>query len=142
MASVELNDRRLNERLATLLGALGEHPTASIPAACGGFNETTAAYRFFDNEKVTFDSALAPHFAQTRQRIAEPSTVLLVQDTTELEFTRPVRQMVGGTIGRLRECSGPPRSSRSANHLARTATPPRPRPPLEHLRPRQPSTRQ
>lgn len=95
MESAELNDRRLNERLTTLLAALGEHPTASIPAACGGFNETTAAYRFFNNEKVTFDSVLAPHFDRTRQRMAEHSTVLLVQDTTELEFTRPVQQMVG-----------------------------------------------
>jgi hypothetical protein len=74
---------------------LGERPSASIPAACGGFNETTAAYRFFDNEKVTFDGVLAPHCDRTRERMAEHATVLLVQDTTELEFTRPARQMAG-----------------------------------------------
>src|SRR5262245_9268829 len=96
MQSVDLNDRRLNERLTRLLSSLGERPTASIPAACGGYNEMTAAYRFFDNDKVTFERVLAPHVEQTRRRMAaQQGVVLLLQDTTELEFTRPQQQMSG-----------------------------------------------
>ncbi len=95
MKAVELKDERLNQRLNKLLSALGEHPTASIPAACGGFNETMAAYRFFDNDKVTYERLLAPHYERTVERIAEQSVVLLVQDTTELDFTRPEVQMAG-----------------------------------------------
>lgn len=95
MKTAKLNDKRLNERLNVLLSALGERPTASIPAACGGFNETMAAYRFFDNEKVTYERVLAPHHERTVQRIAEHPIVLLVQDTTELDFTRPEVQMTG-----------------------------------------------
>ena len=56
--SVDLNDKPLNQRLAQILSDLGERPTASIPAACGGHNETTVAYRFFDNDKVTYDKIL------------------------------------------------------------------------------------
>jgi hypothetical protein len=45
MKSVDLKDKRLNERLQHVLSQLSGHPTASIPAACGGYAEMTAAYR-------------------------------------------------------------------------------------------------
>jgi hypothetical protein len=95
MATADLGDKRLNRRLMSILSALGEHPTASIPAACGGFNEMTAAYRFFDNDKVAFEPVLEPHQQRTRERIAAQETVLLVQDTTELDLTRPNQTMEG-----------------------------------------------
>ena len=95
MAQADLEDERLNQRLVTLLSALGERPHASIPAACGGWNETVAAYRFFDNEKVTPEKILESHFERTQQRMAEHSVVLLTQDTTELDFTRPEHQVTG-----------------------------------------------
>ena len=95
MKEANLNDKRLNRRMKEVLSALGERPAASIPAACGGFNEMTAAYRFFNNKKVTFEGVLAPHAARTLERIATQEVVLLVQDTTELDFTRPQAQMQG-----------------------------------------------
>lgn len=95
MKTADLEDKRLNERLCKVLSALGERPTASIPAACGGLGEMTAAYRFFDNEKVTYESILTPHAERTLERIAAQPVVLLVQDTTELDFTRPQQQMTG-----------------------------------------------
>lgn len=95
MGSADLNDRRLNARLVAVLSALGERPTASIPAAMGGFKEMRAAYRLFNNDKVTFDRIVAPHAEETLKRIAGQSIVLLVQDTTELDFTRPQEQMTG-----------------------------------------------
>lgn len=95
MRSAELDDKRLNARLVAVLSALGERPTASIPAALGGFNEIRAAYRLFDNENTTFDRILAPHAEATLKRIAQQSIVLLTQDTTELDFTRPQNQVSG-----------------------------------------------
>jgi hypothetical protein len=95
MKSADLNDERLNKRLEELLSALGERPTASIPAACGGHAEMLAAYRFFDNDKVTFERVLASHCQRTRERVAAQAVVLLIQDTTELDFTRPQQQMEG-----------------------------------------------
>ncbi|HMF35577.1 MAG TPA: transposase DNA-binding-containing protein, partial [Isosphaeraceae bacterium] len=95
MKSADLSDKRLNARVAQILSDLGQRPTASIPAACGGHKEMTAAYRFFDNEKVTPQGILQPHFEQTRQRMAENPVALLVQDTTELDLTRPEAQIVG-----------------------------------------------
>jgi hypothetical protein len=93
MKTADLNDVRLNKRLTRLLSDLGSRPTASIPAACGGYNETTAAYRFFDNDNATPQAVLQPHFDQTRVRMAEQKVVLLVQDTSELDLTRPQQQV-------------------------------------------------
>jgi len=95
LKTADLGDARLNERMRYVLSQLAERPTASIPAACGGYPEMTAAYRFFDNPKVGFDGVLAPHIAATRQRIAAQPVVLLVQDTTEIDVTRPRQQIVG-----------------------------------------------
>ncbi|MCH8251350.1 MAG: IS4 family transposase [Planctomycetes bacterium] len=95
MKTADLKDKRLNNRLREVLSQLGGHPTASIPAACGGHAEMTAAYRLFDNEKATFEAILQPHFDATRQRIASHPVVLLVQDTSEIEVTRPEQQVTG-----------------------------------------------
>jgi hypothetical protein len=95
MAGVQLHDERLNERLSKLLSDLGDRPAASIPAACGGHKEMTAAYRFFDNPKVTHDKVLEPHLAATRVRMGEQPVVLLIQDTTEADMTRPHQQVQG-----------------------------------------------
>lgn len=95
MAGVDLNDQRLNQRVTRILSALGERPTASIPAACGGRTEMTAAYRFFDNDKATYAKILEPHVAHTRERVRAQKVVLCVQDTSEIELTRPQQQVAG-----------------------------------------------
>jgi hypothetical protein len=95
MATAQLNDKRLEQRLTALLSALGDQPAAGIPAACGGHAEMTAAYRFFDNPKVTPAAVLEPHFAATRQRLAAQPVALLVQDTTEADLSRPHQQVEG-----------------------------------------------
>lgn len=92
---VDLGDKRLNERMGQILDQLGSHPTASIPAACCGCAEMVAAYRFFDNEKVSFENILHPHIEATYERMAQQSVVILAQDTTEIDLTRPTEQVVG-----------------------------------------------
>ena len=95
MQDADLGDKRLNRRLDQILSALSKRPTASIPAACGGRNEMVAAYRFFDNEAVAPDKILESHYSSTRKRMAEHQVVLTIQDSTELDFTRPQQQVVG-----------------------------------------------
>jgi hypothetical protein len=95
MSTVELGDERLDDRAVLLLSALGRRPNLSIPAACRGRAEMKAAYRFFDNDKVTFENVLAPHLERTRERVAQQPVTLLVQDTSEIDLTRP-EQVVEG----------------------------------------------
>lgn len=85
MQTADFGDERLNARAANFLERLGAHPGNSIPAACRGLAETTAAYRFLDNEKVTFEKVMKPHQDAALQRMASCPVVLLVQDTTEMD---------------------------------------------------------
>lgn len=87
MQTVNLGDERLNKRLLSLLDTLGNHPKESIPVACGGWTETKAAYRFFDNQNVSAEKILSPHRTATIERIKQQDTVLLIQDTTTLNFS-------------------------------------------------------
>jgi len=107
LTGVEFGDERLDARVTILLSALGDRPNLSIPAACGGRAEMKAAYRFFDNEKVTFEKVIEPHIAKTKERMAAQTTVLLVQDTTEIDLTRPDTVVEG--VGEL---DGPRRGVR------------------------------
>jgi len=101
--TADFGDERLDARMKILLSALGNRPNLSIPAACGGRAEMAAAYRFFDNDKVTFDKVLGPHNTQTMRRMRGQKTVLLVQDTTEIDLTRPEQEVVGaGTLDGVR----------------------------------------
>jgi hypothetical protein len=87
LTSIALGDQRLNRRARRLVEKLGEKPTVSIPAACGGWGETRAAYRLFDHPAVTAERVLAPHIACTEERLREHPRVLCIQDTTELDYT-------------------------------------------------------
>src|SRR6516164_7958948 len=89
VAGADLGDERLDDRLAILLSDLSSRPFLSIPAACGGRADMKAAYRFFDNDKATFEKVIEPHIQRTKERMAAEPSVLLVQDTTEIDLTRP-----------------------------------------------------
>jgi len=85
---IDLGDQRLNTRARNLLESLAADPAASVNSACNGWNETHAAYRFFNNDSVTPEKILKPHREVTEQRISQQPVVLIVQDTTELDFTK------------------------------------------------------
>jgi IS4 transposase len=93
----KLGDKRLTDRLVKLAETFGRQPSQSIPAACGGWAETRAAYRFFAQEEIGWEDILAPHWQNTTLRMAEHPVVLCLQDTTELDFNA---QGIAG-LGRL-----------------------------------------
>ncbi len=87
LEGVNLGDKRLNERSKIIIETLTADPQASINAACDGWAETQAAYRFFDNGNVTSEKILDPHIRASKKRIKNQQVVLVLQDTTELDFT-------------------------------------------------------
>lgn len=87
MKRADFGDKRLNRRAIRILERLGDKPKLSIPAACRGWDETLAAYRFLENDKVQAESVLAPHTEATVERMREHAVVLCVADTTELDYT-------------------------------------------------------
>jgi hypothetical protein len=95
LGAIDLGDRRLNRRARRLLEQLGDKPTVSIPAACGGWGETRAAYRLFDHPAVSAERVLAPHLACTEERLRAHPRVLCIQDTTELDYTTKKDSIAG-----------------------------------------------
>lgn len=92
---IDLGDKRLNKRAKMILQSMFADPQASINAASHGWDETQAAYRFFDNNNVEPEEILQPHQQATLDRVAEQPVVLLVQDTTELDFSNHPPQGAG-----------------------------------------------
>lgn len=91
-----LGDARLVQRLITIGRDRYALPQATIPQTCGSRAKTKAAYRFFDNERVTLQNLLAPHIEAATKRVAREKVVLAVQDTTSLNYsTHPATENLG-----------------------------------------------
>ncbi len=97
-AAADLGDTRLNQRLGIVLNRLGDKPGISIPAASKGWAEIQAAYRFFSNDKVTMEKILGAHKPATLERIKSHTVVLLVNDTTQLNYVVERKKEGFGTI--------------------------------------------
>lgn len=95
----KLGDARLSERLLGLGAAFFARPQANIPQACGSTAAAKAAYRFFDNERVTMDALLEPHHQATIERMRHEAVVLVAQDTTSLCYTTHPGMKGIGPIG-------------------------------------------
>lgn len=59
--SMDLGDKRRDQRAIKLIERLTERPTASILGACNGWTETQAAYRFLGSEAYDWLDSLEPH---------------------------------------------------------------------------------
>src|SRR5205809_7940047 len=83
----ELGDRRLVERLKKVAACFLRQPSASIPKACGEWSQVKAAYRLFARSKMEPSAFIEPHCRQTLARVAAQPVVLVVQDSTGLNFS-------------------------------------------------------
>jgi hypothetical protein len=93
--TANFGDKRLTNRFVTIMDRLSKKPNMSIPAAMDNRAEMEAAYRFFNNPNVSRDEIRAPHVRSTQERMRQTDVALLVQDTTQLDLTRPNQQVAG-----------------------------------------------
>ena len=97
-SALNLGDKRLNNRTKTILSNLSKSPLASIPTCSKGWHETKAAYRCFSNPKLNSEKILAPHKQATIKRARANQRVLVLQDTTDLNYSgQSYKQGVGPT---------------------------------------------
>lgn len=88
-AQADLGDRRRTKRLVKLVDQMTARPGGSLPQKLRHPADLRAFYRLMSCDQVTHESILAPHRAATiemAQQIDEP--VLVIHDTTELDYTR------------------------------------------------------
>lgn len=100
--TVNLGDQRLNERLKQIASDLSRSPQSSIPQATGSWARTKGAYRFFDHPEVSPQRILVSHQEATVERMQKEKTVLMVQDTTGLQYAS---QQAGSGLGAIGGCS-------------------------------------
>jgi hypothetical protein len=85
----EFGDRRLTRRAVTTADAVMRHPGGTLPAKLAG-NDLLGFYRLANNPKVTHAAMLAPHARATlaeAEAVAAGGVVLLISDTTEVDYT-------------------------------------------------------
>jgi len=80
-------DKRLKTRYKRLLDKLMGSPSQSIPMTFKTWKETLAAYRFFNNQAITPEQILTPHYEATVERIKKEKVVLILQDTSEIDLS-------------------------------------------------------
>ena len=98
VAECEFKDERLGKRFRSLLEQLSSSPGDSIPLVCQDWANTKAAYRFFDNDRVSEAEILHGHFQATRDRAAATDgPILVLHDTTEFTYQREDIDAVGKT---------------------------------------------
>src|SRR5713226_6652018 len=97
--AVRLGDQRRTERAIAMACALAHDPAASLPAQMQGEAELEAAYRFLQTPDVTYEQLIQPHVEQTRTEAREHQQVLLIQDTTEVDYQQHPTTTGLGPIG-------------------------------------------
>ena len=87
LGTAQFHDPRLNRRLFQLTRDFYTQPQAPITQACGSHAKAKAAYRFFENRRVSMDEVLGAHRESTIERAKSCNVVLAVQDTTTVDYT-------------------------------------------------------
>lgn len=96
---LDLGDSRLDRR-AKLCISQFSRIAASTPDACQGVAELEATYRLARNPKAQMIDILSEHNRSTILRTKGDRVVYLIQDTTEVDLTKPKRQVEGaGPLG-------------------------------------------
>jgi hypothetical protein len=91
-----LGDLRLTNRLMVIARDFYGKPQSNIPQACQSRGKTKAAYRFLDNKESNMENILSSHYESTHKRIKEEKVVLVVQDTTSLNYSlHPATENLG-----------------------------------------------
>ncbi len=97
-AAAELGDRRRTRRLVESAAQIAAHPEKSFPQVFD-WNDLRGFYRLCDQRQATAEAILRPHWEQTRQVMGRQALVLILHDTTELDFSSHPHLAGVGQIG-------------------------------------------
>ena len=98
-ALANLGDARRTKRLVQIGSALVQCPSGTLPEAFPDWAELKGAYRFFSNPNINYEKISGPHWQRTHQSCTEPGEYLLIDDTTDLDYSSHPRCRGLGQIG-------------------------------------------
>lgn len=79
-------DSRLNKRCKLMLNHLSQNSGKTLRQALSNPNDYEAARRFFDNNLLSPEKILEPHFQATKERCSGEKLVAVLQDSSDLDF--------------------------------------------------------
>lgn len=97
-ASVNLQHRRRTRRLVQSAAAIAARPEKTFPQVFD-WNALRAFYNLCDQKMATLPTLQGPHWQLTRQAMGQHPLVLIVHDTTDLDFTEHAALQGAGPIG-------------------------------------------
>lgn len=98
-SSVRLGDPRRDRRAVAIAQALATETGASLPKQLHDEAALEATYRFLHSGHVSYEDLMRPHVETTRQDCREQKEVLLIQDTTEVDYQHHPKTSGLGPIG-------------------------------------------
>ena len=103
LSKVNFGDKRLDKRFLKVAGSQAKTPQLSINASSADWSCAKGAYRLFDNPKVTSEKILEPHIENTIHRIYGQEMVVIVNDTSFVDFSTHEMTTGLGIINKLGE---------------------------------------
>jgi len=98
-ALAELGDQRRTQRLVNMATSLAQTPTGTLPQAFPEWKDLKATYRFLDHLEFGPAEIQQPHRQRTLEACRQPGEYLLIEDTTELDYSSHPKTEQLGFIG-------------------------------------------
>jgi Transposase DNA-binding/Transposase Tn5 dimerisation domain len=96
--AVSLGDQRRTDRLVESAAQIAAHPEKSFNQVFN-WNDLRGFYRLCHQETATLQALQQPHWQLTRQEMAKHPVVLILHDTSEMDFTEHAVLQGIGPIG-------------------------------------------
>lgn len=95
----QLGDKRRTPRAVQMADKMIRKPSASLPNQLQSPSFLKAAYRLVAEDDVTMEAILEPSWQASREVARSQDVVLIVQDTTHVDYTRRRKMKNVGPIG-------------------------------------------
>ena len=95
----ELGDRRRTRRLIKAAAQALARPDGSTPDQAESWGDCKAVYRLMSCEDVSFEALTTPHYQRTRNCGKPGQALLLINDTTEINYGHQRRSQGLGLVG-------------------------------------------
>ena len=94
-----LGDRRRTQRLVNMATQWVQSPSGTLPQVFPEWKDLKAAYRFLDHIEFGPAEIQGPHRQRTWEVCRQPGEYLIIEDTTELDYSGHRRTEQLGFIG-------------------------------------------
>ena len=96
----KVTDKRRRRVVIEIVEKMAEDPSGSLPQQMGGWAALKRAYRLLRCEAVSFEDLSCGGWAEARRLAGEYKVVLILQDRTDVDYTRYRKSIAGlGPIG-------------------------------------------